>query len=414
MKALGFNLSLALRTISSNLLRSMITILIITLGITALVGILTATDVMKEGVNSNFNSLGANTIQITNTSMRIKGGGRAGGRAFENTNKISYQEALQFKTQYNFPNSLVGLSFSGTMVATVQAGTVKTHPNIKVLGIDQNYLKISQSNLLVGRNLSTQEEEMGAKVCILGYGIAKTLFKKPQLALGKWISVGAYKYNVVGVATEKGGSMMLNLDNMVFLPLQTARSMYGAEPSYVLSVWIPDVAYKDLAVEEAEGLFRVIRRISLGAANDFSIQKNDAMVEMVNDIIGKIGWAAIVIALVTLLGSIIGLMNIMLVAVVERTREIGISKSLGAKASTIKQQFLLEALMISLLGGLLGIIFSLFIGVGLASYFHVAFHIPWAWILLGFSVCTIVGIVSGIYPAIKASKLDPIEALRIA
>ena len=171
---------------------------------------------------------------------------------------------------------------------------------------------------------------------------------------------------------------------------------------------------KKIASEEAEGLFRGIRKVRLADQNNFTVQENNSLVEMVNDLLGQIGVAAIAIAIVTLLGSIIGLMNIMLVSVVERTREIGISKALGARSSLIRQQFLLESILISLMGGTLGIIFSLLIGIALSSYFEVAFVIPWAWILLGVSICTIVGVVSGIYPALKASKLDPIVALRTA
>lgn len=171
---------------------------------------------------------------------------------------------------------------------------------------------------------------------------------------------------------------------------------------------------KKIASEEAEGVFRGIRKIHLGDENNFAVQENNSLVEMVNDLVGQIGIAAIAIAIVTLLGSIIGLMNIMLVSVVERTREIGISKALGARSSLIRQQFLLESILISLMGGALGIMFSLVIGVSLSAYFEVAFVIPWAWILLGVTICTIVGVVSGIYPALKASKLDPIVALRTA
>lgn len=414
MQQLRFNIAQALRTISANLLRSIITILIITLGITALVGILTATDVMKAGVSSNFSSMGANSFQITNEVIKTKKGRRGMSYSSNEVKNISYEDAKAFKERYTFPNTTVGLSVVGSMVATVAGQSEKTNPNIRVVGVDQNYLSIAQTALVAGRNISKYEEENGNYVCVIGFAIAKKLFKKPNKAINEMVSVGANKFRIIGVAEEKGGSMMMDQDNMVFLPLQTARTVYGGASSFAISILVKDVAIKKVASEEAEGVFRVIRKIPLGAENNFAIQENNSLVEMVNDLVGQIGIAAMAIAIVTLLGSIIGLMNIMLVSVVERTREIGISKALGARSAVIRQQFLLESVLISLLGGGLGIIFSLLIGISLSSYFEVAFVIPWAWILLGVTVCTVVGVVSGIYPALKASKLDPIVALRIA
>lgn len=414
MQQLRFNIAQSFRTISSNLLRASITILIITLGITALVGILTATDVMKSGVANNFSSMGANSFQMTNEVIKTKKS-KKGGMTVTSTEikPISYEDARLFKQRYAFPGSKVGISVTGTMVATVSNATAKTNPNVRITGVDQNYLSISQTPLAAGRNLSRYEEENGSYVCVLGSSVLKKLFKKPEAAVNELVSIGSAKFRIVGVAEEKGGSMMMDADNMVMVPLQTARTLYGGSNSYLISVWVENVQQKQVAGEEAEGLFRVIRKIPLGTENNFSINQNNAIVDMVLGIVGQIGGAAMIIAVVTLLGSIIGLMNIMLVSVVERTREIGISKALGARASVIRQQFLLESLIISLIGGVLGILFSLLIGLSLSAYFKVAFVIPWAWIILGVTICVIVGVVSGIYPALKAARQDPIVALRI-
>ena len=414
MRHFFFYIAQALRTIRANLLRSVITILIITLGITALVGILTATDVMKAGVASNFSDMGANSFQLTSEVVKTKKGRRGAQVNYSSTVEITYDQARQFKQRYDFPGTRVGVSTVGSSVSTVRFESQKTNPNIRVMGVDQDYLAISQTALLGGRNISRYDEENSNPVCVLGYDIAKKLFTRPERALGKIVSVGANKVQVVGVADKKGGSMMMNADNVVLLPLQTARGFYGGSGSYGISVLVNKVSVKQFAAEEAEGLFRVIRRVPLGAKSDFSVQQNNSMAEMVLDLVGKIGIAAMVIAVVTLLGSIIGLMNIMLVSVVERTREIGLSKALGARAGVIRAQFLLESIVISLIGGILGILFSLIIGLALASSFEVAFVIPWAWIFLGVAICTVVGVVSGIYPALKAARLDPIIALRSA
>lgn len=407
-----FNFSLAYKAIRSNKLRSSITIAIIALGITALIGILTAIEVMKAGVYTSFSQMGSNTFQITGDIIKQK---RSRGLhiSVRPGKNISYYEAREFKEKFTIPSD-VSMSMSGSSIATVKHGSVKTNPNIRTMGVDDNYLKISDTELESGRGFSQSEFRFGSSVCILGNGVARTLFgNKYQASIGKLVSIGDMKYTVVGVAEPKGGSMIMNADNLVFMPLENARSVYGTEnQNFVLNVMVPDIALKDLAAEEAEGLFRVIRKLPVGMENDFTIQQNDSLASMLLDSISIISWAALFIGIITLLGSVIGLMNIMLVSVAERTREIGINKALGAKSGTIKQQFLTEAVFISLIGGVTGIIVGILIGNLFGLLFNTPFIVPWGWALMGMTLCTLVGIISGIYPAIKAAKLDPIVALR--
>ena len=205
---------------------------------------------------------------------------------------------------------------------------------------------------------------------------------------------------------------MGDADNLVLVPINTARALFGGESSYLLSITVPNVQLKDLASEEAEGLFRVIRKLPLGTQNNFTVTQNNDLVTIVMDSNKYVRWAAVVIGIITLLGSVIGLMNIMLVSVAERTREIGVSKALGARSSTIKRQFLTESIMISLMGGMVGIILGIGIGNIVGLFFHTGFIVPWLWIAVGVTLCAMVGVISGILPAIKASKLDPIVALR--
>ena len=216
----------------------------------------------------------------------------------------------------------------------------------------------------------------------------------------------------MGVAEAKGGSMMMNADNVVFIPVNTARALFGDENSYLINISVTDVKLKEIAAEEAEGLFRVIRKVPLGLPNNFSVIQNNELVSVVLNSIQYVGLAAIVIGIITLLGSVIGLMNIMLVSVAERTREIGVSKALGARSSVIKRQFLTESILISLFGGAAGVILGMLVGNIVGIFFKTGFIVPWLWIGVGVSLCAIVGIISGIYPAIKASRLDPIDALR--
>jgi len=409
-----FNLSLALRAVRTNLLRSILTILIIGLGIMALVGILTSIEVINAALTSNFSEMGANTFQITSTMLKQnRGKGKHGGLEISLTagKDITYDEARAFKERYQLPAQVsVQLRAGGT--ETVVFGDKKTNHNITIFGVDEAYFPISATKLDAGRTFSPYELQSAGHVGILGSGVCSKLFKgKAADAIGKVVSLGAQKVTVVGVASSKGGNMMTNTDNSVFLPLETARTFYGSG-SYLINVAVPNIKGKELAMDEAEGLFRVIRKIPLGSESDFAVNQNDSLASMLIDNLSTVRWAALLVGIITLLGSVIGLMNIMLVSVAERTREIGVSKALGAKNAVIKGQFLTESIVISLLGGALGIALGILVGNAVGMAFHVGFIMPWVWIGAGFALCTLVGILSGIYPAVKASRLDPIVALR--
>ncbi|HTF02513.1 MAG TPA: ABC transporter permease [Bacteroidia bacterium] len=403
------NIKVALSSIKGQMLRAVLTILIIALGIAALVGILASIDVIKSSLNSNFSSLGANTFTIRNRETTVRVGRE--GKQPRRHKAITYREAMQFADDFDYPGT-VSVSTVASWSAVMKYKSEKTNPNIQVFGTDENYLLVSGYTLERGRNFSPQEVRGGDHVVILGKDLVGDLFKKED-PIGKEMSVGAGKYLVIGVLAPKGNSMGMGGDKVALLPIENVRSYFSRpDMTYTINVLADDPSLMDGTIGEATGLFRTVRKLEPGADDNFEITKSDSVATALIDNLSYVTLGATLIGIITLLGAAIGLMNIMLVSVTERTREIGIRKALGATKSAIRNQFLTEAIVICQIGGLLGIVLALIFG-GLISFFMGgAFLLPWMWIGLGIGICFVVGLISGIYPAIKASNLDPIEALR--
>ncbi|KAF0201937.1 MAG: hypothetical protein FD170_2175 [Bacteroidetes bacterium] len=404
------NVRISLDSIRSHLLRSTLTVLIISFGIMALVGILTSIDSIKYYLNENFMMMGSNTFTIRNRSMRIQMGNKS--TLPKNFRSITWKEAMDFKSEYQFKAFTSVYTFAAS-TATVKFGSEKTNPNISVIGSDENYVVTSGNEIEKGRNMSSNEVLYGAHVVVLGSGIVSKIFKNNEDPLDKIISIGPSKYRVIGVMKTKGSSMGFNPDNICLLPVTNVRQVFSRQNmSFSINVMVEDPMLLDAGIGEAAGLFRIIRNVRPEDEDSFDVAKSDNLAEMLFDNLKYLRLAATVIGIITLIGAAIGLMNIMLVSVTERTREIGIRMALGANRKTIRNQFLVEAIVIGQIGGFVGIVLGIGIGNILSLVIGSSFIIPWVWIALGVVLCFGVAVLSGIIPASKASKLDPVESLR--
>ncbi|MBN8643513.1 MAG: ABC transporter permease [Flavobacteriales bacterium] len=405
------NVKIAFSSIRTQLLRTILTVFIIAIGIWALVGILTVVSALDNTLNSKFATMGSNTFNINQYEFTSR---RRGGGEVEKINPIiSYPEAKEYKEKYNYPLTYTSLSFTATATAEVKYDNKKTDPEIQVLGVDEHFTNNNGLEVINGRNFTSFDISNNTYVCVIGSDFATKGILKDVNPIDKIISVRGAKFKVIGVLKEQGSTFGNSQDLRVLIPIQVARSLFSQPGiNYSISTMVEKKEILDQAVEEAMITMRQIRKLNPVEEANFGISRSDDLVQRIAEMTSFLSVSAWVIGIITILGSSIALMNIMIVSVTERTREIGVRKSLGAKKSTIAWQFFVETLIIGQLGGLLGIILGITTGYFIALALDFAFVIPWGAMMAAVVTTFIVAVVSGSYPALKASKLDPIEALR--
>lgn len=418
--------SLAFRTVRSNKLRTGITVAIIAFGIMALVGIITAIKAMNQKFTESFSTMGANafTVRFKERNFQLGGGtnnsdiklSKKGNRKEKKSSldkRITRDEAEMFIRTYDFP-SVKSISIFGGRDNKISYDSHETSPNVMMSGSDENYLELNGFSIDEGRNFSRMEVQNGGNVCILGADVAENLFRVAiDKAVNAVVRINNIPFRVLGVLKSRGSSFGFSRDNMVIIPYTSLdRNFSNKRYSYVMAVMTSQVTQVPQAMGEAEGRFRAIRKLATTEDNNFVLDRSDSLAEKAMNTFSLLTLSAMVIGFITLIGAAIGLMNIMLVSVSERTKEVGLIKAIGGKSKLVRRQFLIEAIIISLLGAVFGIILGVMVGNLFSMVLNTGFVVPWNWVFGGIIICSVVGLVAGIYPAWKAGRLNPIEALR--
>ena len=400
---------IALQSIVNNKLRTSLTILGVVVGIFSIIVIMTIITMLQNSIENGLSQLNKNTFQIEKFD-RMQGHGGGMDRALRNRKDITIDEAYRLKDMLT--SALYVGAEQWQFGKVVKFGNLETNPNISVAGETVDGIKTNNWKVAYGRDIRENDVQYSNDVCLLGQEVVEKIFPTMN-PVGQTVRVDGKPLKVIGVLEKQPAMFGQSRDNYIVMPITTWQSMYGKYGRSVnIMVTAPSKESYNNVIEAAIGHFRKIRKVPPGEPDDFSIFSNESLITQVNDITGPIKIGALAVSLVALIAAGVGIMNIMLVSVTERTREIGIRKAIGARKSSILIQFIIEAIILCLVGGVVGIAIGIGIGNFAGSFLNAQLAIPYDWVVIGITMCIIVGLVFGTYPAYKAANLDPIEALR--
>ncbi len=397
---------MALSSLKANKLRSLLTMFGITIGVFSVLGVMTALQAVESSIEEGLAELGANTFEITkNPALLFRG-----PRTKSTRPDFTYQEATEFKRLMKNAPAKIGLE-TRDRAEKVSFGSIETNPVIDIIGGDQNYITANSYQINYGRNFRNEDLIYARNLAIIGPGVQEKLFPAID-PLNRMITINGNKYRIIGVLKEKGSVFGQSQDDIVLIPITRFLYYYGNLRQMSFTVQASSKAVYQDVMDQSIGSMRIVRGLEPGEENNFSLRTNEALIESFNEVSNTVQIGAFIISVIALLTAGIGIMNIMLVSVTERTKEIGVRKSLGAKNSSVLSQFLIEAVILSELGGLIGIVLGVIGGNLFAAQLNSSLIFPWDWAITGLVVCSAIGIGFGLYPAYKASRLNPVEALR--
>lgn len=401
------SIKLAIGSIRGSKLRSVLTLLGIAVGLFSIIIVMTAISAIQKSVEDTFNSIGTTNFVIQKWPALQLGGPHT--HQYRNRKDLTLEQGNKLRETTQLPVAIgISQNVSGK---TIKFGGLKTNPNVPIAGVNMEYLQAFDLKVAEGRLFTKSDIDYSRPVCIIGTDIVDKVLNKIY-PVGQTIKIDNYNFEVIGVIEKRGSILGQSRDNFAVIPIGNFQRIYGSDRSSSFVVMCRDKESISATQDEVTGALRKIRKVGLGQENDFEIVTNDQLIDQFNSITKYFKLGAGVIAFISLLAAGIGIMNIMLVSVTERTREIGIRKAIGARKNNILLQFVIEAVALSWVGGLIGILLGLLGGNLVAIYIGVSVVLPIEWITVGLFVTTFVGVVFGVYPAVKASNLDPIEALR--